>query len=109
MLTVKQGGLRVVNPDLTHTYKDRTKDSLFKTLAKECGFMPSHRKNVWTHTKDDKFSVQLDSSNGVFLFEYRYKIDQVAYPQKIDGTEFISRFLESSRYFFQSVTAKTSE
>ena len=107
MLTVKQGGLRKVNPDLTPPYEDRTKESLFKTLVAECGFMPSHRKNVWTHTKDEKFSVQLDTSKAVFLFEYRYTSDIVAYPKNIDGIQFISMFLESSRNFFQEVTKRS--
>ena len=109
MLTVKQGGRRVVNPELTPPYKDRTKESLFKSLVVECGFMPSHRNNVWTHTKDEKFSVQLDSSKGIFLFEYKYTSDKVAYGSKMDGIEFISCFLESSRYFFQERAAKISE
>ncbi len=111
MLTVKQGGLRVVNPDLTTSQtEDFEKDSLFKILVVECGFMASPRQDVWTHTKDDKFSVQLDSSKGIFLFEYRYTSDQVAYPKKIDGVEFISRFLESSRNFFHLFSMdKTTE
>ena len=57
MLTVKQDGKRVVNPDLTASQtEDFEKDSLFKILVVECGFNASHRKNVWTHTKDKKFS-----------------------------------------------------
>lgn len=109
MLTVKQGNKRVVNPELTPPYKDRTKEALFKTLVVECGFMPSHRNKVWTHTKDENFSVQLDSSKRLFLFEYRYTSDKVAYGDEIDGIEFISSFLESSRNFFQEVVTKPTE
>ena len=103
MLTVKQDGKRIVNPELTPPYEDRTKESLFKSLVVECGFMPSYRKNVWTHTKDEKFSVQLDNSKGFFLFEYKYTMDKVAYPKDIGGDEFVTRFLESSRNFYQKV------
>ena len=103
MLTVKQGRLRIVNPNIKHTLHITTKESLFKSLVVECGFMPSHRKNVWTHTKDEKFSVQLDNSKGFFLFEYKYTMDKVAYPKDIGGDEFVTRFLESSRNFYQKV------
>ena len=105
MLTVKQEGKRVVNPNMKNTLHISTKESLFKTLVVECGFMASHRKNVWTHTKDDKFSVQLDSSKRIFLFEYRYTSDIVPYPKEIGGEDFITMFLESSRRFFLRVTS----
>jgi hypothetical protein len=56
MLTVKQNGVRVVNPDLTTSQtEDFNRDSIFKILVVECGFQASlHRDNVWTHTKDDQ-------------------------------------------------------
>jgi len=108
MLTVKQEGKRVVNPNmhLNAFLHITTKESLFEILVVECGFMASHRKDVWAHTKDDKFSVQLDYSKGFFLFEYSYTMDKVAYPKDINGAEFISRFLESSRNFFQKMVTK---
>jgi hypothetical protein len=110
MLTVKQDDKRIVNPDIDSlTEHIATKEELFKMLVAECGFIASHRNHVWTHTKDDKFSVQLDPSKGIFLFEYRYTTDQVAYSPPIGGGEFISRFLESSRNFFHKVVVKPTE
>jgi len=104
MLTVKQEGKRIVNPNVESILHITTKESLFKILVVECGFMASHRKDVWTHTKDDKFSVQIDYSKGFFLFEYSYTMDKIAYPKDIGGGEFVTRFLESSRNFYQTMT-----
>ena len=110
MLTVKQDDKRIVNPDIDSlTEHLATKEELFKMLVAECGFIASHRNHVWTHTKDDKFSVQLDPSKGIFLFEYGYTSDKVVYPKKAGGAEFVNRFLESSRNFFRMVVVKPTK
>jgi hypothetical protein len=104
MLTVKQEGKRVVNPDLTTSQtEDFNRDSIFKILVVECGFQATNRKDVWTHTQDDLFSVQLDTRNNRFLFEYKYKSDSHAFPSDTTNLDFISRFLETSREFFGRV------
>ena len=101
MLTVKQGGLRVVNPELIDmNTEDFKRESLFKILVVECGFQASHREDVWTHTKDDKFSVQFDSSNDTLWFEYKYTSEVCEYPTPITNKEFIEQFLMLSRKFF---------
>ena len=115
MLTIKQDGKRVINPDLlSHGVITAImeKEELFPALVKECGFQASHRDEVWTHTKDDQFSVQLDTRNNRFLFEYKYKSDSHVYPSDMTNLDFISRFLETSRDFFVRVknpTDKVSE
>ena len=104
MLTVKQNGVRVINPDLTTSQTENfNKDSIFKILVVECGFQASHRDEVWTHTQDNLFSVQLDTKYNRFLFEYKYKSDSHAYSPDITNFDFISRFLETSREFFGRV------
>jgi hypothetical protein len=104
MLTVKQNGVRVVNPDLTTSQtEDLNRDSIFKILVVECGFQASHRDNVWTHTQDDLFSVQLDTKHNRFLFEYKYKSGSEGYSPDMTNLDFISRFLETSRDFFVRV------
>lgn len=109
MLTTKQNGVRVVNPDLTTSQtEDFNKDSIFKILVVECGFQATNRKEVWTHTQDDLFSVQLDTKQNRFLFEYKYKTDSHVYPSDMTNLDFISRFLETSRDFFVRVK-KVSE
>jgi hypothetical protein len=107
MLTVKQNGVRVVSPDLTTSQtEDFNRDSIFKILVVECGFQASHRDSVWTHTKDDRFSVQLDTRNNRFLFEYKYTSDSHAFPPDMTNLELISRFLETSRDFFLYVSPR---
>lgn len=104
MLTVKQDGVRVVNPELIgNKARIASRDSLFKILAVECGFQASNRPNVWTHTQDDKFSTQLDIQNNRFLFEYKYKSDSYSYSPDMTNLDFISSFLETSRDFFGRV------
>lgn len=106
MLTIKQDGKRVINPDLlSHGVMTAImeKEELFPALVKECGFQASHRDEVWTHTQDNQFSVQLDTKQNRFLFEYKYKVDSHAYSPDIDNFDFISRFLETSREFFGRV------
>ena len=107
MLTVKQNGKRVVNPDLsTFDTEDFTRESIFKILVVECGFQASNRTDVWTHTKDDKLSVQFCSDNDTLYFEYGYSSELCEYPTTITNLEFISKFLMLSRKFFQSMTIK---
>ena len=107
MLTVKQDGKRVVNPELTTSQtEDFEKDSIFKILVVECGFQTSHRKEVWTHTMDDKFSVQFNSENDTLYFEYQYTSEVCEYPTPISNLEFIAQFLLLSRKFFQKMTLR---
>ena len=104
MLTVKQNGVRVVNPDLTTSQtEDFNRESIFKILVVECGFQTTNRKEVWTHTMDSKFSTQLFSEDNAIFFEYKYKSDSYTYDSKITNKEFISCFLEESRKFFQKM------
>lgn len=106
MLTIKKDGKRIVNPELTPPqYMGRgiSKESLFKTLVAECGFMPSHRKEVWTHTKDELFSTQLFSEDNAIFFEYQYRSDSYVYDSNITNKEFISYFLDESRNFFKMI------
>jgi hypothetical protein len=106
MLTTKQNGVRVVNPDLlSHGVMTSLmeKEELFPALVVECGFQASHRDNVWTHTKDDQFSVQLDTKHNRFLFEYKYKSGSEGYSPDMTNFDFISRFLGLSREFFVRV------
>lgn len=104
MLTTKQNGVRVINPDLTTSQTENfNRDSIFKILVVECGFQASHRNDVWTHTHDNQFSVQLDTKQNRFLFEYKYKSDGHVYPPDMTNLDFISRFLETSRDFFVRV------
>lgn len=105
MLTVKQDGKRIVNPDIKEI-EDFEKDYLFKILVVECGFMASHRKNVWTHTKDDKFSVQFDSEKNSIYFEYNYKSDKCTFFNQTKNIHFVAQFLKASRQFFQEMTLK---
>jgi len=101
MLTVKQNGVRIVNPDLTTSQTENfNRDSIFKILVVECGFQASHRNDVWTHTKDNLFSVQLDTKHNIFLFEYKYKSDSHSYLPDTTNLDFISMFLETSRELF---------
>ena len=104
MLTVKKDGVRVVNPDLTTSQtEDFNRDSIFKILVVECGFQATNRKEVWTHTIDDKFSTQLFSEDNAIFFEYRYESDSYSFNSNISNIEFISHFLDESRKFFQKV------
>jgi len=104
MLTVKQNGVRIANPDLTTSQTEElNRESIFKILVVECGFQATDRKEVWTHTKDDKFSTQLFSEDNVIFFEYKYKSDSSRYKRNITNLEFISYFLEESRKFFQKM------
>ena len=104
MLTVKQNGVRIVNPDLTTSQTENfNRDSIFKILVVECGFQASHRNDVWTHTKDNLFSVQLDTKHNIFLFEYKYKSGSEGYSPDMTNFDFISRFLGLSREFFVRV------
>tara|TARA_B000000557_G_scaffold263142_2_gene265332 strand:+ start:211 stop:546 length:336 start_codon:yes stop_codon:yes gene_type:complete len=104
MLTVKQNGVRVVNPDLEYVKMEEfNRDSIFKILVVECGFQATNRKEVWTHTMDSKFSTQLFSEDNAIFFEYKYKSDSYIYDSKITNKEFISCFLEESRKFFQKM------
>jgi hypothetical protein len=105
MLTVKQGGVRIVNPDLSLIDKDRTKYSLFGILMFECGFHASHRADVWTHTKEEQFSVRLEPEDEVFsiIFEYLYKSEKCGYPSQISNQEYIEQFLKDARKFYYSV------
>ena len=102
MLTVKQGGIRVVNPDLMYMKTEEfNRESIFKILVMECGFQSSQRDDVWTHTKDDKFSVQFNPENDTVWFEYKYTSELCEYPTPISNKEFIEQFLMLSRKFFQ--------
>lgn len=104
MLTVKQDGKRIVNPELYEVdVVDASKDSLFKILAVECGFQASKQIEVWAHTKEGDFKVRLDSDNNIFLFKYKHLADKYEYPSKSTNREFISNFLESSRNFFSKI------
>lgn len=107
MLTIKQDGKRIINPDITTQPIDdiATKESLFKLLVVECGFMHDIPNKKWKHTKDDNFSVGLDLGSNQFLFQYQPHnktiTKMVKFPEK--GQDFISKFLESSRNFFTEV------
>mgnify|MGYP000861517657 CR=1 FL=1 len=103
MLTVKQGGVRIVNPDLSLIDKDRTKHTLFGILMIECGFHASHRADVWTHTKEEQFSVRLEPEDEVIFFEYLYKSEKCVYPSQTTNQEFIEQFLKEARKFYYSV------
>ena len=104
MLTVKQNGVRVVNPELTTSQtEDFNRDSIFKILVVECGFQATDRKNVWTHTMDDKFSVQFKSEINTLYFEYKYKSDKCHCPNQNTNIDFIALFLDESRKFFKKM------
>ena len=110
MLTIKKDGRRVINPDLKFVNsKDRLKmenlnrDSIFKILVVECGFQATNRKEVWTHTMDDKFSTQLFSEDNAIFFEYKYKSDSYIYDRDISNGQLISYFLDKSREFYQKI------
>ena len=104
MLTVKKDGKRVISPDLEYVKMEEfNRESIFKILVVECGFQATNRKEVWTHTMDNKFSTQLFSEDKAIFFEYRYKSDSYIYDSKITNKEFISCFLEESRKFFQKM------
>ena len=101
MLTIKQNGKRIVNPDLTTSQtEDFNRDSIFKILVVECGFQSTHRKNVWTHTQDDLFSVQFSSEEDTIYFEYKYKVDKYDCSNQATNIDFITKFLDESREFF---------
>lgn len=104
MLTVKKDGVRVVNPDLTTSQtEDFNRDSIFKILVVECGFQATHRKDVWTHTMDDKFSVQFSSEEDTIYFEYKYKADKCDCSNQATNIDFIAQFLDESRKFFRKI------
>ena len=104
MLTIKKDGVRIVNPDLTTSQtEDFNRDSIFKILVVECGFQATDRKNVWTHTKDHKFSVQFKSENNTLYFEYKYKSDKCDCSNQNTNIDFIEKFLDETRKFFKDM------
>jgi len=106
MLTIKQNGKRVINPDITTTHQTDValKDTLFKTLMVECGFTHDMVDHVWRHTKNEEFRVAFETDNNNrsrFLFLYGADwMNATPVPKDMDSLDFITKFLDESREFF---------
>lgn len=94
--TRKKGSVRVPNDEIDWELQPFIMESLFAVLMVELGFLPNpHRDEVWTHTKDKDFSLQLKDQE--VLFEYGYRFESQDLSSCSGPREFVEQILIFTR------------